>query len=102
MIRFPLRNARALQGVRDLASGYQLPWLPVRHETAAPATAALEGLIREHVAPRGLESDKGSGVPGNRRGGLAGQLASPATLLSIWLGTPAGTVARMKAGSSRV
>jgi transposase InsO family protein len=49
-----------LLAVRDLASGYQLLWLPVPDETAQTAAAALEGLFREHGAPLVLKSDNGS------------------------------------------
>jgi transposase InsO family protein len=49
-----------LLAVRDLASGYQLLWLPVPDETAQTAADALEGLFREHGAPLVLKSDNGS------------------------------------------
>jgi transposase InsO family protein len=49
-----------LLAVRDLASGYQLLWLPVPDESAATAAAALAGLFREHGAPLVLKSDNGS------------------------------------------
>jgi transposase InsO family protein len=49
-----------LLAVRDLASGYQLLWLPARDESAGTACAALEGLFREHGAPLVLKSDNGS------------------------------------------
>jgi hypothetical protein len=49
-----------LLAVRDLASGYQLLWLPVRDDAAGTGCAALEGLFREHGAPLVLKSDNGS------------------------------------------
>jgi hypothetical protein len=49
-----------LLAVRDLASGYQLLWLPVPDESAATAGAALEGLFRAEGAPLVLKSDNGS------------------------------------------
>jgi transposase InsO family protein len=49
-----------LLAVRDLASGYQLLWLPVADESAQTAVAALESLFREHGAPLVLKSDNGS------------------------------------------
>jgi transposase InsO family protein len=53
------RYARLL-AVRDLASGYQLLWLPVLDEAAATAVAALTALFRQHGAPLVLKSDNGS------------------------------------------
>lgn len=49
-----------LLAVRDLASGYQLLWLPTTDESALTAVAALEGLFHEHGAPLVLKSDNGS------------------------------------------
>jgi hypothetical protein len=49
-----------LLAVRDLASGYQLLWLPVPDESGATAAAALQALFREHGAPLVLKSDNGS------------------------------------------
>jgi hypothetical protein len=67
------RYARLL-AVRDLASGYQLLWLPVPDESAPTAAAALESLFREHGAPLVLKSDNGSAF-------LAGQVEA---LLGGW------------------
>ncbi len=49
-----------LLAVRDLASGYQLLWLPVPDESAATATSALEALFRKHGAPLVVKTDNGS------------------------------------------
>jgi transposase InsO family protein len=49
-----------LLAVRDLASGYQLLWLPVTDESAATAAAALVALFRAHGAPLVLKTDNGS------------------------------------------
>jgi hypothetical protein len=49
-----------LAAVRDLASGYQLAWLPVLDETAPTAIAVLGLLFRQHGAPLVLKSDNGS------------------------------------------
>jgi transposase InsO family protein len=49
-----------LLAVRDLASGQQLLWLPVQHQTAAEAAQALTGLFVLHGAPLILKSDNGS------------------------------------------
>jgi transposase InsO family protein len=46
--------------VRDLSSGMQLLWLPVKDETAGTAIAALELLFRQHGPPLVLKSDNGS------------------------------------------
>jgi hypothetical protein len=51
---------RRLLAVRDLASGYQLLWLPVPDESAAVAVAALTALFHEHGAPLVLKTDNGS------------------------------------------
>ena len=51
---------RRLLAVRDLASGYQLLWLPVVDEAAATAMAGLEALFRQYGAPLVLKSDNGS------------------------------------------
>jgi transposase InsO family protein len=45
--------------VRDLASGYQLSWLPVAAATAAVTTAVLAQLFAEHGAPLVLKADNG-------------------------------------------
>jgi transposase InsO family protein len=47
--------------VRDLASGYQLAWLPVLDTTANATMAALQWLFLEHGPPLLLKSDNGSG-----------------------------------------
>jgi transposase InsO family protein len=49
-----------LLAVRDLSSGCQLLWLPVRDESAGTTCAAIEGLFREHGAPLVLKCDNGS------------------------------------------
>jgi transposase InsO family protein len=49
-----------LLAVRDLASGYQLAWLPIGDESAATAISGLEALFRQHGAPLVLKSDNGS------------------------------------------
>jgi transposase InsO family protein len=51
-----------LLAVRDLASGYQLLWLPVADETAHTACDGLHALFRQHGAPLVLKSDNGSGL----------------------------------------
>lgn len=70
-------------GVRDLASGYQLAWLPVLDQTAAVATTALAGLFRYYGAPLVLKSDNGSAFISEQFGALlaenrVAQLFSPA------------------------
>jgi transposase len=71
----PIEGSYArLLAVRDLASGYQLLWLPVSDESAATALAALEGLFRALGAPLVLKSDNGSAF-------LAEEFA---TLLARW------------------
>jgi transposase InsO family protein len=45
--------------VRDLASGYQLCWLPVTAATAAVTTAVLTQLFAKHGAPLVLKADNG-------------------------------------------
>jgi transposase InsO family protein len=49
-----------LLAVRDLASGYQMLWLPVTDESAATAMAGLEALFHQYGAPLVLKSDNGS------------------------------------------
>src|SRR5262245_11852225 len=49
-----------LLAVRDLASGQQLLWLPVRQATAAAVRAALAGLFVIHGAPLVLKCDNGA------------------------------------------
>jgi hypothetical protein len=46
--------------VRDLASGRNLLWLPVRDATATTACNAIDELVAEHGAPLVLKSDNGS------------------------------------------
>jgi transposase InsO family protein len=45
--------------VRDLASGMQLAWQPVRDETAKTTIALVESLIAEHGPPLVIKSDNG-------------------------------------------
>jgi transposase InsO family protein len=66
-----------LLAVRDLASGYQLLWLPVRDESAVTAAAALERLFREHGAPLVLKSDNGSAF-------LAGEFGELLARWKVW------------------
>jgi transposase InsO family protein len=49
-----------LLAVRDLASGYQLAWLPVADESARTVSDTLQALFRAHGAPLVLKSDNGS------------------------------------------
>jgi hypothetical protein len=49
-----------LLAVRDLASGQQLLWLPVRTATTAETIRALEPLFRLYGAPLVLKNDNGS------------------------------------------
>lgn len=53
-----------LLAVRDLASGYQLAWLPVVDETARTAVAVLRLLFHQHGAPLVIKSDNGSAFIG--------------------------------------
>jgi transposase InsO family protein len=53
-----------LLAVRDLASGFQLAWLPVADESARTTCDALIDLFRSHGAPLVLKSDNGSGFIG--------------------------------------
>ena len=46
--------------VRDLASGYQLAWLPLAEATAETTQEALTHLFAEHGAPLVLKMDNGS------------------------------------------
>jgi transposase InsO family protein len=48
-----------LLAVRDLASGYQLAWLPMAEANAARVQALLDKLFSEHGAPLVLKSDNG-------------------------------------------
>jgi hypothetical protein len=70
------RYARLL-AVRDLASGFQLLWLPVADESAAAAVAALGSLFREHGAPLVLKSDNGAAF-------LAGETAALLAGWQVW------------------
>ncbi len=63
-----------LLAVRDLASGFQLLWLPVPDESAAVTVAALEALFGQYGAPLVLKSDNGSAF-------IAGESAA---LLAAW------------------
>ena len=49
-----------LLGVRDLASGQQLLWLPLRTATSFETIGALEPLFLLHGAPLVLKTDNGS------------------------------------------
>lgn len=49
-----------LLAVRDLASGYQLLWLPTEYACGATAVAAVQALFREHGKPLILKTDNGS------------------------------------------
>jgi transposase InsO family protein len=49
-----------LLAVRDLASGYQLAWLPIAQATAETTQAALAHLFEMHGAPLVLKMDNGS------------------------------------------
>lgn len=60
----------SLVAVRDLASGYQLAWLPVLDETARTAIAVLRLLFRQHGAPLIIKSDNGSAFIGKLADGL--------------------------------
>ena len=51
---------RYLLAVRDLASGRQLLWLPLRTATAAETIPALEPLFVRHGPPLVLKTDNGS------------------------------------------
>jgi transposase InsO family protein len=51
-----------LLAIRDLASGQQLLWLPLREATAADAAVALAGLLLVHGPPLVLKSDNGSAL----------------------------------------
>ena len=48
-----------LLAVRDLASGYQLAWLPVRQATSEATRAALAMLFEQYGAPLVLKVDNG-------------------------------------------
>jgi transposase InsO family protein len=49
-----------LLAIRDLASGYQLAWLPVGEATAEQTMAVLAQLFGEHGAPLVLKCDNGA------------------------------------------
>jgi hypothetical protein len=64
--------------VRDLASGYQLAWLPVLDTTANCTIAALQWLFLEHGPPLLLKSDNGAGfIADDTRRFLDGQQVRP-------------------------
>lgn len=48
-----------LLAVRDLASGYQLAWLPMRQATSQATRAVLRMLFEQHGAPLVLKADNG-------------------------------------------
>ena len=54
----------AILAVRDLASGMQLAWLPVRDETSRSTAEVLERLFFAHGAPLVVKSDNGSAFRG--------------------------------------
>ncbi len=62
-----------LLAVRDLASGYQLAWLPVRDQTAATLLPLLTSLFTVHGPPLVLKSDNGSAFGDRRVQALGGQ-----------------------------
>jgi transposase InsO family protein len=62
-----------LLAVRDLASGYQLAWLPVPDQTAATLLPMLTSLFTVHGAPLVLKSDNGSAFGDRRVQALGGQ-----------------------------
>jgi transposase InsO family protein len=49
-----------LLAIRDLASGYQLAWLPVPSKAAAPVLDALRALVLQFGPPLVLKCDNGS------------------------------------------
>lgn len=70
--------------VRDLASGFQLLWLPTESASAETALAALQGLFRAHGKPLVLKTDNGSAFIADafqnylRRRGVCQLLSPPA------------------------
>lgn len=58
--------------VRDLASGHQLAWQPIRKADAATTVAMLAGLFAEHGPPLVLKSDNGKALT---QGGVPALLA---------------------------
>jgi transposase InsO family protein len=62
-----------LLAVRDLASGRQLAWLPVRDVTAATVLPVLTSLFTVHDAPLVLKSDNGSAFGAREVQTLCGQ-----------------------------
>jgi transposase InsO family protein len=62
-----------LLAVRDLASGFQLLWLPVPDESAVGAVRALEMLFRQYGAPLVLKSDNGSAFVAEECAALLGE-----------------------------
>ena len=62
-----------LLAVRDLASGRQLAWLPVRDAMATRVVDALASLFVTHGAPLVLKSDNGSAFGDERVRGLCDQ-----------------------------
>jgi transposase InsO family protein len=54
-----------LLAVRDLASGYQLLWLPVADESEETAVHGLQSLFQQYGAPLVLKSDNGSAFIGD-------------------------------------
>jgi hypothetical protein len=81
--------------VRDLASGFQLMWLPVVGESAETAVACLRALMVEHGAPLVLKSDNGSAFVAERNANMlcaktVAHLLSPARTPSYNGGVEAG------------
>jgi hypothetical protein len=75
----------AILAVRDLASGLQLAWLPVRDQSAVVAAMILGQLLQEHGAPLVLKSDNGSAFKSD----LFQQLLAQHTI--VWLPSPPAT-----------
>ena len=63
-------SMRSVLAVRDLASGFQLAWLPVQDATAQVAIDALRPLIDLHGPPLVLKSDNGSAFKGELFSGV--------------------------------
>jgi hypothetical protein len=63
----------AILAIRDLASGYQLAWLPVTGLTAEAVIEVLGGLFTRYDAPLVLKSDNGSAFIAENLGALLTQ-----------------------------
>src|SRR3954452_25084008 len=69
----PVEGYPRLLAVRDLASGWQLLWLPLPDESARTAADGPGSLFPEHGAPLVVKSDNGSAfLAGDREALLAG------------------------------